>query len=160
MSYLTDEIADVQRRLEAIDQAIETRVRKIQDDATTAIVQAMRDSDDEKTGLRVKLAHLIAAAGGSGPVERPKTIEADASLGAAPSTRRTAGETILEELAKQGPLSSNALDKAVMAEGWSKFAAEKAKVVQKKNGLIINEKRIWSLTPEGQAKVSGTSSEP
>lgn len=93
---------------------------------------------------------------GEGPVETSAaaTEVAAAQSDETPEHRPSAKELILTALRDRGPLSTSTLDEVIMKEGgWTKLAADKAKMFSKRDGLTTSDKRIWSTLAKGKAEL-------
>ena len=155
MSSLADEILETESRIARLDQDLSDEIRRIQDEAGNKVLASVRKSDALKAGLRLRLSHLRAAH--ADEPEKAQREDEEVPPGNTPASdegKPTAKELILTALRDRGPLSTNALDEVVMGAGWSKFAADKAKTLSKRNGFTTSDKRIWSITPKGRNEVS------
>ena len=155
MSSLADEIKETEGRIAHLDQDAAAEIRKVQTEAGDKILAVIKKTDALKAGLRLRLSHLKAAQ--AGETADPPFESAEASSNAVmlvEEAKPSAKELILTALRDRGPLSSNALDAVVMGAGWSKFAAEKAKTLSKRNELTTSDKRIWSITAKGKKEIS------
>lgn len=154
MSSLAAEIAETESRIAAIDQGFEERVRTAHAELTSRVLTFALEADKAKAGLRLRLSHLRAAADGSETITDCSTSE-QTDVEPVRHPRPTARELILRALRDRGPLSSNVLDTVVISDGgWTKAAADKAKLLSKRDGLTTSAKRIWSITPKGLEEVS------
>ena len=70
------------------------------------------------------------------------------------ANKRPAREVILRALL-EGSLHATDVDTAVIREGWTKAASEKAKSLLRREGLVAAVKRRWSITPRGRKALLG-----
>ncbi|MEE7490408.1 hypothetical protein [Methylobacterium oryzae] len=148
---LGDELKRANDEVEEIASGLRAAIQKVQVDAAQAVVRLVDDADARKASLLVRISHLQALVADSPPAE---------SMDANPEPRQSglsATDVILTALL-EGPMSSNALDKAVMDQGLRKASAEKAKWVCRTKGWATHAKRIWTITPQGRDKILGQDS--
>ncbi|MGU3659082.1 hypothetical protein [Methylobacterium fujisawaense] len=155
MNALAAEIAETERQIAAVDRVFEDRIESAQKEMMATIRSAASDADAAKSSLRLRLSHLKAAMADGSQIGAPKSMQQLPELTQGRTSRPTARELILRALRDQGPLSTNALDGIVIQQGgWTKAASDKAKLLAKRDGLATNEKRIWSITAQGEEELS------
>jgi len=151
---LAEEISEAEAKLGDVLRAAEERVRRIQDESASRILDVLKDATASMTALSVRLVHLRAARSdddGRAPPPSPK--RASEPVPSSPMPKLRSAQLILEALAAGGSLHATNLDAIVIAGGWSKGAAEKARQLLKKRGDIAVESRNCALTDAGRTRL-------